>query len=213
MIWRALLWFRESLRHPDWIAAYALLIQVFIFFWQARILRRHATTLEENREIAGTQAVTADLIRQALQQQEAILKAQFVFQQRLFVQAERKTVFDLMVQLHSSVQALSTLLIGMPSTQDGLNKVSQAWNDMKKLEAVCSQTVITSPHITKEEDKCYLDYLSDVNRLKRSTSQVAELNQLTQLNDKNKDFLKLAILCNGSNESGVEDATQEKSHR
>jgi hypothetical protein len=51
---------------PDWTAAIALSVQALIFllqavilYWQGRILRRHAATLEKQTEIAGVQANNA----------------------------------------------------------------------------------------------------------------------------------------------------------
>jgi hypothetical protein len=65
----------------------------------------------EHTGIAGTQATTADLIRQALQQQEVILKDQFKFQKQLEAQAERKVIFDLITQLLTSVYSLTAKLV------------------------------------------------------------------------------------------------------
>lgn len=199
MIWYALMWFRESLHHADWIAAYALLIQVFIFFWQARILRRHATTLEEHTAIAGTQATTADLIRQAVQQQEAILKDQFKFQQLLQTQAEKRAIFDLMVQLYGSVQTLTAKVNAAPSSQKGLDEITQCWIDMRKYATACTQALVTSAHLSQDGWKCFLAYVSDVGQLQSSTNQTAEYNQLYEFNKKHQDFLVLAIQCVGSN--------------
>jgi hypothetical protein len=198
MIHSALVWFRASLRDPSWIAAYALLIQVFIFGWQARILRRHATTLEEHTEIARAQATTADLIRQAVQQQEVILNAQFNFQQRLQTQAEKKAIFDLMVQLYGSVQTLTTKVNAAPSTQKGLDEITQCWIDMKKYATACTQALVTSAHLSKDGWECFLTYISDVGKLHPSSNQTAEYNQLRDFNDKHKDFLALAIQCVGT---------------
>jgi len=198
MIQSALVWFRGSLRDPSWIAAYALLVQVLIFWCQARILRRHATTLEEHTGIARTQATTADLIRQAVQQQEAILKDQFTFQQLLQMQAEKKRIFDLIVQLYGSVQSLTAKVNAAPSTPKELGEIAQAWIDMNQFATACSQALITSGHLGKDEWSCFLTYVSDVAKLQRSNNQTAEFNQLRDFNDKHKDFLALAIQCVGS---------------
>ncbi len=198
MFWYALMWFRESLRHPDWVAAYALLVQIFIFSWQARILRRHATTLEEHTEIARTQATTADLIRRALQQQETILKDQFKFQQLLQTQAEKKALFDLMVQLYGSVQTLTTKVSAAPSTQKGLDEITQCWIDMKKYATACTQALITSAHLDKDGRALLFSYIADVGKLQPSTNQTAEYNQLRDFNAKYKDFLASVIQSVGS---------------
>lgn len=198
MIHSVLVWFRGSLRDASWVAAYALLVQVLIFWWQARILRRHAATLEQHTEIADREATTADLIRQVLQQQESILKDQFRFQQLLQTQAEKKMIFDLMIQLYGSVQTLTTKVNAAPSTQKGLDEISQCWIDVKKCASACTQSLVTSTHLNSDGWKCFLTYVSDVGKLQPSSNQTAEYNQLRDLNNKHKDFLALAIQCVGS---------------
>jgi len=199
MIYAALMWFRNSLRDPSWVAAYALLIQVFIFFWQARILRRHAATLEEHTAIAGTQATTADLIRQAVQQQEAILKDQFKFQQLLQTQSEKKAIFDLMVQLYGSVQTLTSKVNAAPSTQKGLTEIMECWIDVKKYATACTQALVTSAHLDTDGRELFFSYIDDVGKLQPSTNQTAEYNQLRDFNTKYKDFLALVIQSVGYN--------------
>jgi hypothetical protein len=193
MIHWALAWFRGSLRDPSWIAAYALLIQVFIFWWQARILRRHATTLEQHTRIAATQATTADLIRQALQQQEAILKAQFKFQKQLEAQSERKIMFDLIIQLLTSVYSLTAkLTVAQYTTPQEVDKITEAWTRMENDATVCRMALLGCEHLSKDELNHFSGYLEDVSQLKQTNAgNRADYHQLKTLNDKHKDFLAI----------------------
>src|SRR5438045_6930967 len=81
-----------------------------------RILRRHATTMEEHTAIAGTQAKTAELIGQALQQQgkilneqTAIMGEQFKFCRKIEAKAERARVFSQIFNLRARVEMLRSV--------------------------------------------------------------------------------------------------------
>jgi hypothetical protein len=193
MIYRALMWFRGSLRDPSWIAAYALLIQVFIFWWQARILRRHAATLEEHTRIAGTQSTTADLIRQALQRQETILKEQFKFQKQLEAQSERRIMFDLITRLLTSVYSLTAKLNVVQYTSPReVEEIREAWTRMDNDATVCRMALIGSEYLSEDESKHFAAYLDDISQLKQTNAgNNADFHQLRTLNDKHRDFLQV----------------------
>jgi hypothetical protein len=191
MIHTALVWFRGSLRDPSWIAAYALLTQVFIFWWQARILRRHAATLEEHTRIAGTQATTADLVRQALQRQEAILKDQFKLQRQLEAQSERRIMFDLITRLLTSVYSLTAKLTVVQYTSPReIEEIRDAWTRMDNDATVCRMALIGSEYMSEAESRHFTDYLDDIRQLKQTNAgNNADYHQLRAFNERHKDFL------------------------
>lgn len=193
MVHSALVWFRGSIRDPSWIAAYALLIQVFIFWWQARILRRHATTLEEHTRIAGTQSTTADLIRQALQRQEVILKDQFKFQKQLEAQSERRIMFDLITRLLTSVYSLTAKLTVVQYTSPReVEEIREAWTRMDNDATVCRMALLGSEHLSDDESKHFTAYLDDISQLRQTNAgNNADYHQLKAFNDRHKDFLRV----------------------
>jgi len=195
MIHSAFLWFRESLRHPEWIAAYALSIQILIFAWQAWILRRHAETLEKHTDIADKQEQTAKLIGQALAQQGTIMSNQLEFQKLLAVQRERKDILDQMVRLHTSIQALAVQIETMPFSPEEVAKISQAWVVMKAEEANCRKVLVSCALLSKGEWEHFSTYLKDVGALQNTGDLTRDLNQLRTLNNKHKDFYKQMIMA------------------
>lgn len=192
MIHSAFLWFRESLRHPEWIAAYALSVQIFIFAWQARILRRHAGTLEEHTAIAARQEQTAKLIGEALTQQGKIMASQFNFQKQLEAQAERKTMFDLIIRLLASVSSLTSKLNASTlGTAQEVEEIRRVWSDMENNATACRMALIVSEHLSEDETNHFVDYLHDLHGLKQTNMSRNDYQQLERFNDRHKDFLTI----------------------
>jgi hypothetical protein len=98
------MWLRNFVEHhrsPEWIAAFALLIQAGIFGLHAWILHRHGKSLEENVKIAKTQTDAGQLMAKAWEQQgktlddqTKIMNEQFKFQRRVTAQADRQQTYD-----------------------------------------------------------------------------------------------------------------------
>ena len=189
----ALMWFRESLRHPDWVAAFALSIQILIFAWQAWILRRHAGTLEKHTDIADKQQQTAKLIGEALIQQGKIMAAQFSFQRQLEAQSERKIMFDLIVKLLTSVNSLTANLgVAQYTNPREIEQIQEAWIRMDNNATACRMALIVSEHLSRDEEKHFACYLADIAQLNQTNaSNHADYIQLKNLNEKHKDFLAL----------------------
>jgi hypothetical protein len=185
------MWFRESLKSPEWIAAYALTIQIGIFAWQARILRRHAGTLEKHTDIAGKQEETAKLIGAALAQQQQIMTAQFKFQKQLEAQSERKIVFDLIMNLLTSVYSLTAKLsVVQYSSGSEVEEIREAWTRMDNCATTCQMALLGCEHMSREELKHFSGYLDDVSQLKQTNAaNRADYYLLVTLNEKHKDFL------------------------
>jgi len=189
----AFLWFVHSFRDPAWIAAYALSIQVVIFWWQSRILGRHAATMEKQTEISRTQADTADLIGKALTQQGKIMTAQFNFQRQLEAQSERKIMFDLIIKLLTSVHSLTAkLVVAQYTGPQEVEQIREAWTQMDNDATACRSALIGCEHLSKEERDHFNGYLEDIAQLKQTNAaNHADYTQLQNLNDKHKDFLTL----------------------
>lgn len=192
MIYPAFVWFRNSLRDPSWIAAYALLIQVFLFWWQARILRRHAATMEKQTEISQKQADTAELIGQALKQQGTILadqtkimEDQLKFQREIAAHTERKLLWDLVLDLQSVARFLVSTMQHAPHTNEALDSIAKAWIDLGLKVAACWQALVPCAHLELNERTLVIEYLEDVQKVEK-TKQLA---QLTAMNEKYKGLL------------------------
>jgi len=184
------LWFRNSLRSPEWIAAYALSIQIGIFAWQAWILRRHAGTLEKHTEIAKKQSDTAELIGKALSQQGKIMTDQFKFQKQLEAQSERKIMFDLIIELLASVHSLTSKLNASTIVSpEEIEEIRKAWSRMDNVAAACKMAMIGYEHLSEDELNHFAAYLHDIEDLKQTNVGRNDYQQLKAFSDKHKDFL------------------------
>lgn len=188
---------------PEWSAAAALLIQAFILILQWRILKRHAVTMEEHTEIAGTQAKALELIGQALQQQGKILDdqvkimaEQFKFSKQLEAADERTRVFDLVLTLRSRIWLLtSTLSKIQPSNYnaDASRAVKQGFDDLALAILPCQKALLTSVHLSKTEKEYFMRYSQDVDNLKMANDPNKDFAALNQLNAKYKDFDQMML--------------------
>jgi hypothetical protein len=195
-----LLNFVEHHRSPEWIAAFALLIQAGIFLLHAWILRRHGKALDKNVDIANTQAKTGELMAKAMEQQGKILddqskimNAQFQFQRRVTAQAEKEKVYDCLLKLRTSVIMLISKI------EEPGDRYAPRVAEEQRLQAAlvssilpCQKAVVTSIHLTPEEREYFGRYIVDVSDLVVSTTNLpAILPKLKQLHVKYEDFLAM----------------------
>jgi hypothetical protein len=179
----------DGLRKPEWVAAIALLIQAVILWLQARILTKHGKTMEEHTEIARTQAITAELIGKALNQQEKILAdqtqimdEQFKFQRRIEAQAERRKVYEALFEVHTKL----TTFIQTSSKGDGFAE-RKAWANFLMSINPCQKEVVTSIHLSDAERQYFQRYLHDVIGLLPKEG-LGSVNQLKVVVGKYVDF-------------------------
>ena len=177
----------QTFTTPEWVAAIALLIQ-------ARILWRHAHTLEEHARIASSQAHTAELIGQALRQQGQILDEQtkimdeqFKFQRRLEVKAERTKIFDLLMQVRISVAMLQRKMMERNISDE---EMSGYWERLTSDVPLCMKELHTSIQISGSEKQYFLGYVRAVAALQRTGDILKDIENVKALHDKYQDFNK-----------------------
>ena len=187
------MWFRNSLRDPSWVVAYALSLQLLIFGLQAWIFGKHAKTFEAHKDIADRQATTADLIRTALQNQETISKSQLNLQRQLESQSERRIVFDLMTTLLTSVDRLTEKLSRVTTiTKEVNDELNETFIKVRNDATVSRMAILSTQHLSQDELNHFSAYLDDVNQLKQTNApNHADYFQLKAFQDRHKDFLKI----------------------
>lgn len=194
--------FHDFLGKPEWVAAFALLIQAIILIIQAKILGRHADTMEEHTKIAGTQAKTAELIGQALGQQGKILTEQtkimdalFKFQRAAMAQADRQEVFSALISIRSSLHMLIAKI-----QEPGERYEPRVAEELRMQAALVAaifpvqNAFISSVHLTSEEKDYFGRYIVDVCDVVSGDSNFSSRlpkMKLVQQKYPESDFLKI----------------------
>jgi hypothetical protein len=167
-------WLSNFTQHhssPEWIAAFALLIQAGIFLLHARILQKHGKALDKTVEIAGTQAETGKLMATALDQQGTILAEQtkimdeqFKFQRSAMAQADRHEVFSALISLRTSLRMLIAK-IESPGTRlpERIAEEQQMQESLLAHTLPVQKAFFSSVHLTKEEKDYCGHFTVDVN--------------------------------------------------
>jgi hypothetical protein len=185
-------------RSPEWIAAFALLIQAAILTLQWKILRRHAETMEKHTGIAGIQADTAALIGQALQQQGQIMSeqtkimaAQLAFQKWMEAKAERTNVFDLLLDVGLRAGALKSTaeqIVLANSTPENQAMLRQAITQLRTAIIPCQKALIISTHLSKEDMTYFGKYMFDALDLKETFEIAEDIEKIKAFHSKYGDF-------------------------
>jgi hypothetical protein len=214
---------------PEWTAALALSIQAVIFvlqavflWWQARILRRHASTLEKNTEIIGRQATTLlgltrianaqaetlRLIAQALNQQgdiqveqTTIMRDQLKFITEVDGRSEKSNLLNLLVEVQTSLRGLaSTLSNFQPPTVPTLadrHDVECRFEGLSIAVTECEKALLTAVHISDAQREFFSDYCHDVATLDPTGNAVQEFVDVHAVSTKHPDstfFMQLGSL-------------------
>ena len=191
---------------PEWIAAIALSAQALIFllqagflWWQASILRRHATTLEEHTKISDTQAETLKLIASASEQQGRVLAEQtkimdeqFKFQRKVDAKVERGNLFTLVIEAQTSLEGLVSRLSRLQQsnlTQEDSLELSQSFDMLVQNITACQKAVFIAIHLSAEEKKYYLAYGHDLGTLNQSGNIAEDFRNADALRGKYRDLL------------------------
>ena len=199
-------WLLDSLHKSEWLTVYILslqallfLVQALIFVWQSRILRHHGDLMKRQTEIsekqaatAEKQATTAELIGKALDQQGKVLADQakisadqLEFQKNLQANEERKVLWELMTQLTSKARYLQKII---EVARSNPLEVSKARLEMRSARSTAQKAIVNCVHLNREEWLYMSGYLKQVSALKETGDLTEELNQLSELNEKYKDF-------------------------
>lgn len=165
----------------EWVAAVALLIQAAILGLQWLILRRHAVTFEQHKDIAATQAETAKLIGTILQQQgkvaeeqTKIMADQLRFHKAVESQAERTKLFELLLEMQSTFRHVSAMITNpqippgstfSPSTKASIN---QAWLAVEKTILPCQKALMTAVYIPASDREYFMKYSQALDALART---------------------------------------------
>jgi len=194
--------FVEHHSSPEWIAAFALLIQAGIFLLHARILHKHSAALDKTVEIANTQAETGKLMATALDQQSKILAEQtkimgeqFKFHRATMAQADRHEVFSSLISLRTSLKLL------IAKVQEPGERYAPRIAEEQRMQAALlahmlpvQKAFISSVHLTPEEKDYCARFIVDVHdSVEGDANLPARLHQMKQVDAKypDTDFLKM----------------------
>ena len=193
--------FLDFIRKPEWVAAVALLIQAVILWLQARILRKHGRTMEEHAGVAKAQAITAELIGNALQQHATILgeqakltEAQFKYQRWVVAQAAREKVYDYMLALYSSVSTLiATVEAPGMRLPPRISQEMTAQANVVNALLPAQKATLTCAHLTTEERDYFRQYTLDFAKTLPQTDLPTVIPKLKEINEKYKEFLTMLL--------------------
>jgi hypothetical protein len=199
--------FHHFLGNPEWVAALALLIQAIILVIQAKILGRHAETMEEHTGIAGSQAKTAELIGQALDQQGKILAEQTTimdeqvkFQRSADARVEKGNLLNLVVEVQSSLERLTSALSGLQQSaisQEDQHNMADRFDRLAVAVTECQKAVLMAIHLSDEQRKYFSDYCHDLATLDSTGNMVEDFKHVDALKAKHGGsafFTKLGSL-------------------
>jgi hypothetical protein len=119
--------------------------QAVFLYLQARILGRHASTLEENKEIMKTQAETLTLIGQALNQQGRIMGEQADFHRSVDARVEKGSLLNLVLDAQTGLEQLSSMLSGLQqsvTSQQDRHNVSDCFDSLAGSVTQCQKAVL-----------------------------------------------------------------------
>jgi hypothetical protein len=210
--------FHDFLGNPEWVAAFALLIQAIILIIQAKILGRHAETMEEHTGIAGSQAKTAELIGQALDQQGKILAEQTTimdeqakFQRSVDARVEKGNLINLVIEVQSSLQQLALKLSRLqPSavSQEDQADLAGCFNTLAGAVTECQKAVLMAIHLSDSQRKFFVGYCHDLATLDSTGNVIEDLKQAGALRAKHEGkafFAELARLTKSPEEAKFGD--------
>jgi hypothetical protein len=129
--------------------------------------------MEEHTGIAGSQAKTAELIGQALDQQGKILAEQTTimdeqvkFQRNVDARVEKGNLLNLVVEVRNIlwglVSVLSSLQQSAPSQEDR-NYVAERFRSLAGAVTECQKAVLMAIHLSDVQRKYFSDYCQDMS--------------------------------------------------
>jgi hypothetical protein len=210
--------FHDFLGNPEWVAALALLIQAIILIIQAKILGRHAETMEEHTGIAGSQAETAELIGQALDQQGKILAEQTTimeeqakFQRSVDARVEKGNLLNLAVEVQSSLERLASTLSSLQQSaisQEDQHNVADRFDRLAGAVNECQKAVLMAIHLSDSQRKFFTGYCHDLATLDSTRNVIEDFKRVDAIRAKHGGkpfFAELARLTKSPEEAKVGD--------